>query len=225
MASMQTHPFAVAAATRSAVLASSDLSFRQRVRETLSGLRWQVREAGGGAEALALLEAAQAEALILDSWLPDLEIREFVREFERLHPQVDLIAVDGTVATGARGAVRSPRRNELLHALRSGQDGAPAEATFSILASKPEVEPGTGSGSQAGVPGVPFSGVFQDAMSNLKGLEEQASSTIEGLVAGRGVDVHAAMIATQKSDLAFEMALAVRGKLVAAYQTVMGVQF
>jgi len=78
----------------------------------------------------------------------------------------------------------------------------------------------------AGSPGgAPFSGVFQDAMSNLKGLEEQASSTIEGLVAGRGVDVHAAMIATQKSDLAFEMALAVRGKLVSAYQTIMGVQF
>src|SRR5271163_2565439 len=136
--SMQTHPFAVAAA-RSAVLASSDLSFRQRVRDTLAGLRWQVREAGGGAEALALLEAAPAEALILDSWLPDLEIREFVRKFERLHPQVDLIAVDGTVANGGRGAARSPRRNDLLHALRSGQDAVtPAEATFSIPASKPQ---------------------------------------------------------------------------------------
>ena len=73
--------------------------------------------------------------------------------------------------------------------------------------------------------GAPFSGVLQDAMSNLKRLEDQASSTVEGLVAGRGVDVHAAMIATQKSDLAFEMALAVRGKLVAAYQSIMGVQF
>src|SRR5271170_7467679 len=151
MASMQTHPFAVAAATRSAVLASSDLSFRQRVRETLSGLRWQVREAGGGAEALALLEAAQAEALILDSWLPDLEIREFVREFERLHPQVDLIAVDGTVATGARGAVRSPRRNELLHALRSGQDAVtPAPATFSIPASKTAIDLGSGAAGSDG---------------------------------------------------------------------------
>src|SRR5271163_3225047 len=119
--SMQTHPFAVAAA-RTAILASSDLSFRQRVRETLSGLRWQVREAGGGAEALAMLEALPAEALILDSWLPDLEIREFVREFERLYPGVDLVSVDAAANTSP-GLARSPRRNELLHALRCGQDG------------------------------------------------------------------------------------------------------
>ena len=71
----------------------------------------------------------------------------------------------------------------------------------------------------------PFSGVLKDAMTNLQGLEQQASTTIEGLVAGRGVDIHAAMIATQKSDLAFEMALAVRGKVVSAYQAIMGVQF
>ena len=62
-------------------------------------------------------------------------------------------------------------------------------------------------------------------MSNLQGLEQQASSAVEGLVAGRGVDIHEAMIATQKSDLAFEMALAVRGKMVSAYQAMMGVQF
>jgi flagellar hook-basal body complex protein FliE len=71
----------------------------------------------------------------------------------------------------------------------------------------------------------PFSGVMQDAIHNLGALEDQASNAIEGLVGGRGVDVHAAMIATQKSDLAFEMALAVRGKVVSAYQSMMGVQF
>jgi DNA-binding NtrC family response regulator len=118
---------AVAAAARTAILASSDLSFRQRVRETLAGLRWQVREASGGAEALALLEAMPTEALILDSWLPDLEIREFVREFERRYPLVDLVSVDG-VANASRGMARSPRRNELLHALRSGQDSEASAA-------------------------------------------------------------------------------------------------
>jgi flagellar hook-basal body complex protein FliE len=74
-------------------------------------------------------------------------------------------------------------------------------------------------------PVTPFSGVFHDAMSNLQGLEQQASSAVEGLVSGQGVDIHQAMIATQKSDLAFEMALAVRGKMVSAYQALMGVQF
>lgn len=78
-------------AARSAILASADLSFRQRVRDALVGLRWQVREASGGAEALAHLDSAPAETLILDSWLPDLEIQEFISEFEKLHPTVDYV--------------------------------------------------------------------------------------------------------------------------------------
>jgi DNA-binding NtrC family response regulator len=104
---------------RTAVLASADLSFRQRVRDALTGLRWQVREAGGGAEALAHLEASPAEAVIVDTWLPDLEIREFLAEFEKRHPGIDLVTADESVAPGS---TRSPRRNEVLHALRLGQD-------------------------------------------------------------------------------------------------------
>jgi flagellar hook-associated protein 3 FlgL len=50
---------------RTAVLASADLCFRQRVRDTLVGLRWQVREAAGGAEALAYLQGDSAEVLSL----------------------------------------------------------------------------------------------------------------------------------------------------------------
>jgi len=110
------------AAARSAILVSADLSFRSRVRETLKELRWQVRETAGGAETLACLDAAPAEAVVLDSWLPDLEVREFVTEFERLHPGVDLVMADDSGSSGAR----SPRRNEVLYALRRAQatDGA-----------------------------------------------------------------------------------------------------
>lgn len=121
------------AAARTAILASADLSFRQRVRDALTGLRWQVREAGGGAEALAHLETSPAETVIVDSWLPDLEIQEFVTEFERLHPGVDLVTVDDTPVR--TDTVRSPRRNEVLLALRRGQDADGAAAD-----SAPEIE-------------------------------------------------------------------------------------
>src|ERR1700744_5564859 len=107
------------APARTAVVASADLSFRQRVKETLSGLHWKVREAAGGAEALAHLDTAPAETVILDSWLPDLEVQEFITEFERLYPSVDLVTVNGANATKPG---RSPRRNEVLYALRRGQD-------------------------------------------------------------------------------------------------------
>lgn len=122
------------ASARVAVLASADISFRKRVKEVLTGLRWHVIEAGGGAEALARLDAAPSEALILDSWLPDLEVEEFVKEFAHLHPGVDLVAVDAA-ADGCTQA-RSPRRNELLLAVRKGQDGD--GATWN---SAPRIEP------------------------------------------------------------------------------------
>ncbi len=96
-------------------------------------------------------------------------------------------------------------------------------ASSAVHAAQDTLAAGTASGATSS--SAPFAGVFADAMSNLKGLEDQASSATEGLLRGRQVDIHAAMIATQKSDLAFEMALAVRGKVVSAYQSIMGVQF
>ena len=104
---------------RTALLASSDRSFRQRLHHALTGLRWQVREAESGAEAWAAAEAAVPEAVIVDSWLPDLELSEFVREFRASFPKVDLMTATGP---GDEDAPRSPYRQELLYALRMSQD-------------------------------------------------------------------------------------------------------
>lgn len=71
----------------------------------------------------------------------------------------------------------------------------------------------------------PFADLFTDAVGQVNQLEDQARSAVDGLMAGRGVDVHQAMIATEKSDMAFEFALAVRNKAVQAYQSVIGMQF
>jgi flagellar hook-basal body complex protein FliE len=81
------------------------------------------------------------------------------------------------------------------------------------------------SGIPQSSPAPAFSGLFKDALNSVQALEDQASSTVEGLMTGSGVDIHQAMIATQKASLAFEMALAVRNKAVAAYQQVMQTQF
>jgi flagellar hook-basal body complex protein FliE len=84
---------------------------------------------------------------------------------------------------------------------------------------------GTGPGAGALSANTPFADLLQNAIGSEQALEDQASSTVEGLMNGSGVDVHQAMIATQKANLAFEMALAVRNKAVAAYQQVMQMQF
>ena len=71
---------------RTALVASADRSFRQRLAHVLAGLRWQVREAEGGAQAWAEAEAALPEAVIVDSWLPDLDLGEFLSEFKSRFP-------------------------------------------------------------------------------------------------------------------------------------------
>ncbi|QNI38521.1 sigma-54-dependent Fis family transcriptional regulator [Edaphobacter sp. 4G125] len=105
-------------AIRRIVLASADAGLRERLKRSLSGMRWEVYEATGGAEAMAKMDVVQPEALLVDSWLPDLEVGEFAVQVSALYPEVDMVRIDGS----AEGRAKSPRRNELLHALREAQD-------------------------------------------------------------------------------------------------------
>ena len=107
------------ARVRTALVASADCSFRQRLAQILTGLRWQVREAEGGAQAWAEAESAPPEAVILDSWLPDLDITEFLKDFKDQFPHVDLVTAGGNTA---QESPRGPYRQELLYALRRCQD-------------------------------------------------------------------------------------------------------
>jgi DNA-binding NtrC family response regulator len=104
---------------RTALVASADSSFRQRLSEILTGLRWQVREAEGGAQAWKEAEFAVPEAVIVDSWLPDLDLAEFLSDFRGRFPQVDLVTAAGM---SSEESPRGPYRQELLYALRRSQD-------------------------------------------------------------------------------------------------------
>ena len=73
--------------------------------------------------------------------------------------------------------------------------------------------------------GAPFSDLLTDAVGQVSQLEDQAHNAVTGLMTGSGVDVHQAMIATEKASMAFELALSVRNKAVQAYQQVVGMQF
>jgi DNA-binding NtrC family response regulator len=104
---------------RTALVTSADRNFRQRLVQTLTGLRWSVREAEGGAGAWAEAAVAPLEAVIVDSWLPDLDLAEFIADFRNSFPNVDILTADGTAQPdGPRG----PYRQELLYAMRQCQD-------------------------------------------------------------------------------------------------------
>ena len=132
---------------RTVLVTSPDRSFRQRLTQVLAGLRWQVREAEGGAEAWAQAEAAPAEAMIVDSWLPDLELNEFLSDFRGRYPEVDLVTAAGSQA---EESPRGPYRQELLYALRRSQEtdtaawnSAFAPASVNPAAERPQSSPQT----------------------------------------------------------------------------------
>jgi DNA-binding NtrC family response regulator len=124
---------------RTALVASADRSFRQRLSEILTGLRWQVREAEGGAEAWAQAEATPPEAIIVDSWLPDLDLTEFLKDFRGSFPEVDLVTADGA---HAQESPRGPYRQELLYALRRTQDTDTAAWNSAPVLDRPNPAPG-----------------------------------------------------------------------------------
>ena len=98
-------------------------------------------------------------------------------------------------------------------------------ATASALASRDAAVRGIAGCRRPAAAPAPFADLFTDAVGQVNQLEDQAHAAVTGLMTGSGVDVHQAMIATQKASMAFELALAVRNKAVQAYQQVMGMQF
>lgn len=112
---------------RCVVLVTPDADLRERLSQHLSSMRWVVRCASGGAEAMAYLEETAPEAMIIDHWLPDLDAAEFTEQAAVQCPGTDFLQMDGSAfPTGGRSA----RRNELLHALRESQkDPCPVSST------------------------------------------------------------------------------------------------
>lgn len=96
----------------------------------------------------------------------------------------------------------------------------------SVSASGAGAAAGSGPSAAAdAAPPSPFADLLTDAVGQVNVLEGQADSAVRGLMTGTGVDVHQAMIATEKASMAFELALAVRNKAVQAYEQVIGMQF
>jgi flagellar hook-basal body complex protein FliE len=76
-------------------------------------------------------------------------------------------------------------------------------------------------------PGLPVGGANSDFMAELKTqieavnhLQNEADTAANDLVAGRRDDLEGVMIATEKADTAFRMLLAVRNKMLDAYDEI-----
>lgn len=69
-----------------------------------------------------------------------------------------------------------------------------------------------------GEPGASFKDVLMKNLAEVNRLQEDARAAMEDFASGRRTDLEGVVGATQKADLAFQTLLAVRNKVMRAYE-------
>lgn len=107
------------------LVVDDDQDVRQILAETLRDLGYRVREAEGGEAALALLEQAPPDVLVVDFAMPGMNGAELARAVRALHPRLPVVFASGYAETAAIDAaiegppllLRKPFRMEELEAI------------------------------------------------------------------------------------------------------------
>ena len=69
-----------------------------------------------------------------------------------------------------------------------------------------------------------FRGILEGAIQKVEQTGQVATQAVERFLSGDGQELHSAILAVQRADLAFELGLQVRNKVVSAYQEIMRIQ-
>ena len=69
-----------------------------------------------------------------------------------------------------------------------------------------------------------FGQILGEAIDSLQQKEGAANQAVTRLASGQEIELHQVMLAMQEADIAFQLALQVRNKLVDAYQEIMRMQ-
>ena len=69
-----------------------------------------------------------------------------------------------------------------------------------------------------------FRDVFASAVNEVESLGHDASASVQRFLSGEGEELHTAVMATNRAELAFDLFLQARNKVVGAYQEVMKMQ-
>lgn len=69
-----------------------------------------------------------------------------------------------------------------------------------------------------------FQDVFTSAVQSVEAFSQEASASTQRFLSGEGEELHTTIMATQKAELAFDMFLQMRNKVVSAYQEIMRMQ-
>ena len=77
--------------------------------------------------------------------------------------------------------------------------------------------------SAGGTGGASFADALKNSINEVSRLQQDASQAVQDLATGKSEDVTGVMTAMEKSDLAFKTLLAIRGKLMDAYEEIKGI--
>lgn len=91
----------------STIVVSPDGLYRKRILRQLASRNCFAEEAGGGAEALALIEEGDCQTLMLDQFLPDLDAEELIAMIRARHPQIEIVVLNSQGEKEAVGGVPS----------------------------------------------------------------------------------------------------------------------
>ena len=88
---------------------------------------------------------------------------------------------------------------------------------------RPNIGGGVG-GAQKGAGGIDFGKIVQKQISNINSLEDESTSAVKDLLAGKSQDVNSVVAAVAKSDMSFKLMVGVRNKIIEAYKETMRMQ-
>ena len=83
--------------------------------------------------------------------------------------------------------------------------------------------PSVDSGIQPG--GESFGSILSNAVQKVDQLHDAAAGQVSNLVQGGESDLNSVMVAVEKADVAFQLMMQVRNKIVSAYQDIEKMQF
>jgi flagellar hook-basal body complex protein FliE len=95
-----------------------------------------------------------------------------------------------------------------------------------ILSNAIGLSTGVTGAASSQTPATSFTDIFQSAVGDVDTLQNSADQQVTNLLHGTGnADVGGAMVSVEKADVAFQLMMQVRNKVVSAYQEMEKMQF
>ena len=69
-----------------------------------------------------------------------------------------------------------------------------------------------------------FSNILNDAIDSMEETEAASNAASEALLTGESDDIHTALVASQKAEIAVSYAVQIRNKMIEAYNDIMNMQ-